>query len=229
MYFFFSQLLLLCFRILIITHLFGIALFLPAGTWDYPQAWFYFTGFALWTIFGSIWFAISYPSPIARRLDLGPQAESRPAQKIIHFLILAAVLAIMAFPGLDRRYKWGPIVPKSICVIAGFVVLIGMAIGCRSAIYNEYMATTITVERAQKVISTGPYAIVRHPMYTGCLLWGWFTPLALGSWVGEGVALCMVFILVWRLLDEESHLKAQLNGYKEYCGFVQWRLIPYMF
>jgi protein-S-isoprenylcysteine O-methyltransferase Ste14 len=215
--------------IIVITLILAVALFWPAGTLDYPQAQCYFIGFMLWMIFGSIWFVFAYPALIVRRLNVGPRAETRLAQKIIQVLLLVVIGGMLAIPGFDRRYGWGPRVPWLLSVFSGIGILAGFGLGAWSAAYNEFMATTITVEKTHKVISTGPYGIVRHPMYSGVMMWTTFSPLALGSWYGLLPSLGMVLVIVWRMFDEEAHLKLALNGYAEYCGQVRWRLLPYIF
>lgn len=91
---------------------------------------------------------------------------------------------------------------------------------------NIYTRATIEVSAGQKVISTGPYALVRHPMYAGAMLLILFTLVALGSWVGFPLSLPLIMVIVARLLDEERFLKANLSGYEEYCQKVRYRLVP---
>jgi protein-S-isoprenylcysteine O-methyltransferase Ste14 len=91
---------------------------------------------------------------------------------------------------------------------------------------NTFTAATIAVAPDQKVISTGPYAIIRHPMYSGALVMLFGTPLALGSWWGLLMFIAIAFIIAWRLLEEEKLLSRSLSGYKEYCQKVQYRLVP---
>jgi protein-S-isoprenylcysteine O-methyltransferase Ste14 len=138
-------------------------------------------------------------------------------------------ITLHVLPALDRRYNLKASVPTIISIAAGILAIIGMALTSQSGIYNEYMAVAVKVDSDQKVVSTGPYALVRHPMYTGYVLYFGFTPIALGSWWGIAPAFCFLLVIVWRLFDEENYLRKNLEGYPAYCAKVRWHLIPYLF
>ena len=205
-----------------------LLLFLPAGTWDYWQAWAYLGLFVLYFILGSAYFLKRSPDLLRRRLRVGPAAEEDFSQKVIMSIGSPALLLVFLVPALDRRYLWSS-VPDSLCIVAFACCVAGMLIACWATTYNRYMASTITVETGQPVISTGPYARVRHPLYSGIGLWFFFTPLALGSWCGMLAALFVPIMLIFRLMYEERSLRVRLPGYAEYCQKVRWRLIPGVF
>jgi len=130
--------------------------------------------------------------------------------------------------GLDHRYHWSN-VPAYIVIVANDIVLSGYIFVLFVFLVNSYASRIIEVEKGQKVITTGPYAIVRHPMYLGVLIMYLFTPLALGSYRAIIIFLLLVPLLVTRLLNEEEVLLRELPGYKEYCQKTKYHLIPYIY
>ncbi len=206
----------------------GILLFASAGTIHYWQAWVY-----LAIYFGSSLLIMLYlmkkdPGLLARRLRGGPSAEKETSQKIIMLFASGEFISLIVIPAFDHRFGWSR-VPSEVVIAADMLVVIGFYIIFVVYRENPFTAAIIQVEREQKVISTGPYAIVRHPMYSGALLMLFATPLALGSWWGLLVFIPMLPILMWRLLDEEKLLSRNLPGYAEYCKRVKSRLIPRIF
>jgi protein-S-isoprenylcysteine O-methyltransferase Ste14 len=165
------------------------------------------------------------PALLERRLKGGPTAETEPTQRLIMVFMSLGFVALIVVPGLDRRFGWSqapPIVP-----VAGDVLI---AAGFLAAYLvfkeNSFAAATIGVAEGQTVVSTGPYAIVRHPMYAGAFLYLLGTPLALGSYWGLAALALMAPILIWRLVDEERVLEQRLPGYSDYKRKVRWRLLP---
>jgi protein-S-isoprenylcysteine O-methyltransferase Ste14 len=160
-------------------------------------------------------------------MHVGPMAEQRPAQKIIMAITLLGFVLLLALPGLDYRWHWSAVQPW-------LVLAANAGVGLSFIVFfivlkqNSYAASTIRVETDQPVVSTGAYAIVRHPLYAGALLFLAFTPLALGSYWTLLVLVPIVPVLVWRLLDEERFLKQSLAGYAEYCRTTRFRLIPWI-
>lgn len=157
----------------------------------------------------------------------GPAAEKERSQKIIMFLAMIGFIALLVLPVLDHRFGWSP-VPPYVTWIGDALVALGFLLVFFVLKANTYGASTIQVAEGQRVISGGPYALIRHPMYAGSfpLLVG--TPLALGSWWGLSVLIVIIPVLIWRLLDEESFLRRNLPGYTEYTGKVRYRLVPYV-
>jgi protein-S-isoprenylcysteine O-methyltransferase Ste14 len=206
---------------------FGILLFLPAGTLAYWQAWVFIAVFVVATMVPSLYLAVKDPAALRRRMRAGPMAETRPTQKLVITMTIATVLAVMVVSALDHRFGWSQ-VPLAITVIGDVLVAVGLTIAQLVVIQNSYAAATITVESDQKLVSTGLYGIVRHPMYVGTLIMMVGTPLALDSYWGLVVLVPGVFALAVRILDEEKMLRAELAGYGDYAEKVHYRLLPYV-
>ena len=212
-------------RQLVFLPIFFVLLFAPAWTLDYWQAWLYgFVFIGLSSAIG-IYFLKRDPKVLARRMRVGPKAEGELSQKIIMSIILAGFAALIVLPGFDHRWHWSS-VPAWVSLLSLALVILGFLGTALVARQNSYAASTITVEENQPVVSTGLYAVVRHPMYAAALLLVIFTPLALGSCWSLLIVLAIIPALAWRLLDEERYLKAHLPGYAEYCKKVRWRLVP---
>jgi protein-S-isoprenylcysteine O-methyltransferase Ste14 len=205
----------------------GLLLFASAGTTQYWQAWVYlgiFTGASLLT---TLYLAKKDPALLQRRMTGGPTAEKLPAQKLIMLFASIAFIGLLIVPALDHRFMWST-VPLPV-VIAGYaLVAIGFYFIFLVYRENTFTSATIDVVENQKVISTGPYALVRHPMYASVFLYLLGTPLALGSYWGLLALLLMMSFLIWRLYDEEKFLAENLPGYTEYQEQVQHRLVPYV-
>lgn len=206
---------------------FGLLLFLPAGTFAYWQAWVFIAVFTILTTVPSVYLLLNDPAALQRRMHAGPVAETRTVQKIVITGALLTLPAVMVFSALDHRFGWSP-VPATVSVIGDVLVAVGLAIAMFVVIQNSYAAANITVESGQKVVSTGLYAIVRHPMYVGTLVMMVGLPLALGSWWGLVILVPCVIGLAFRILDEEKMLEQELDGYREYMQSVQYRLLPYV-
>lgn len=197
--------------------------FLPAGTIWYWQAWVY-----LAILFVPITFVVVYlfkysPDLLERRMRTH-EKESR--QRLIVRLGLISFLIIYVLPGFDRRFGWSS-VPTSLVVLADAMVVAGYALVVWVFKENPYASRVIEVEKGQTVVTTGPYRIVRHPMYLGAMLMYAFTPLALGSyWAIIPAVVLTVPLFVARILNEEEVLVRELEGYKAYTACTRYRLIP---
>jgi protein-S-isoprenylcysteine O-methyltransferase Ste14 len=167
------------------------------------------------------------PQLLERRINGGPGAEREKSQKLIQLLASIAFIGAMILPSLDHRFFWSA-VPLPAVVVGDVVTALGFFIVFRVFKENSFTAATIEVAPDQTVISTGPYAIVRHPMYSGALVMLVGTPLALGSWWGLLMSVLMIFAIAWRALDEERFLRKNLSGYAEYCQRVRYRLVPFV-
>jgi protein-S-isoprenylcysteine O-methyltransferase Ste14 len=202
-------------------------LFGAAGTLRYWQAWLLMAVFQGASIAIGIYLAINDPALLARRMNVGPAAEKEPAQKIIMALAFAGMLALLIVPALNHRFGWSAAPP--VVALAGNI-LIGLGFLLTFVVFreNSYGASTVQVAAGQTLVSTGPYARVRHPMYAGAIVMLIGVPLALGSWWGLAVVVLIVPVLAWRLLDEERVLARDLPGYAEYMGKVRYRLVPYV-
>src|SRR4029079_18279054 len=135
-----------------------------------------------------------------------------PAQRVIMVGASLAFLSLLAVPALDYRFHWSS-VPVAGIVLGNVLFAIGFLFVGRVYRENPYTSATIEIHEGQRVIDTGPYAIVRHPMYSGALLYMLGTPLALGSYVGLLGVVVMAVVIAWRLVDEERMLVRELSGY----------------
>ena len=200
-------------------------LFVPAGTTDYWQAWMFLAVYFACSIALSLYLMIADPALMQRRMRGGPTAEKEPVQKIIMIIASLGFVGLLVVPALDHRFAWSQMSP--IMALAGdaLVVIGWLAI---FVVFRENSFTSATIELApdQKVISTGPYALVRHPMYAGALVMLLGIPIALGSWWGILVFAAILPALIWRLFEEEKFLARKLAGYVEYQHKVRYRLIP---
>jgi protein-S-isoprenylcysteine O-methyltransferase Ste14 len=203
----------------------ALLLFLPAWSLRFWEAWIYWTLFSGCVLFITRHFLKHDPRLVERRLQVGPIAEPETIQKIIQAVAGVLFCALMIVPGCDHRLH-GSVVPIPVVLSADLLVVMGLMIIFLVFKENSYTASVVTVEAEQQVISTGPYRIVRHPMYAGGILLLFATPLALGSLWALLVAVPLCGAIVLRLLDEERYLSAHLSGYTAYCRSVRYRLIP---
>jgi len=200
----------------------GLMFFVPAGTIYYWQAWIYLI--LMFFVAGaiSIYLFRHDKAVIERRMRLKEKEE--PQKKIIK---IGSVFYLILFivPGLDFRYGWSQ-VPFEVIVLADAIFLFGYYLFFLTLKENPYAARTIEVEKDQRVVTTGPYAIVRHPMYSAVLLIMFITPLCLGSYWGMLATIPMFPLIVFRILNEEKVLAENLPGYREYLKKTGYRLIP---
>jgi protein-S-isoprenylcysteine O-methyltransferase Ste14 len=206
---------------------FGVLLFLPAGTFDYWQAWVFLAVFTVVSIFPAVYLLRKDPAIVVRRMRAGPKAETRPVQKVAVAGIMILFMALLVSSALDHRFGWSP-VPNSVNLIGDALVAIGLGIALFTVVENSYAAANITVEADQKLVSTGLYGLVRHPMYMGSMIMLAGIPLALDSWWGLAVLVPVLIVLTVRILDEEKMLTRELAGYREYTDKVHHRLVPYV-
>jgi protein-S-isoprenylcysteine O-methyltransferase Ste14 len=205
----------------------GAMLFLPAGTFDYWQAWVFLAVFALATWIPTVYLVRNNPAALDRRLRVGPLRETRMLQKVISSIAFLLLAAIMVFSVLDHRFGWSP-VPPAVSLVGDVLVALGLGLAILVVIQNACAGTTITVETEQKLVSTGLYGLVRHPMYTGNVIVMVGIPLALDSYWGLVFVIPGLVIYSLRIRDEEDLLTQKLNGYREYVQQVQYRLAPYV-
>ena len=162
---------------------------------------------------------------LERRMKVGSRAEQQPAQKRIIRVSGLIYLAIMVFPAVDHRFGWSP-VPAAASIAGDAAVVLGLYIVFATFRANSFTAATVEVAEGQALADTGPYAIVRHPMYLGGLIMLLGTPPALDSALGMLLDIPMALALAWRLTDEERLLRQDLPGYEDYRRRVRWRLDP---
>jgi protein-S-isoprenylcysteine O-methyltransferase Ste14 len=203
------------------------ALFLSAGTLAYGQAWVFLAVFGVSVLVVTLYLMKHDTGLLERRVKAGPGAEQQASQKVIQTFAQLAFIAMFILPGLDYRFGWST-VPLFLVVVGDVLVVLGLYIVFLVFKENSYTSAIIEVKDEQKLISTGPYAVVRHPMYTGALVMLLGVPLALSSWWGLLSVIPMVVVIVTRLLDEEKFLTSNLPGYAEYSRKVRYHLAPYI-
>lgn len=186
------------------------------------------------TVFGAVFlvfnlpivfYLLTHPALLRRRVHGGPLAEKETSQKIIVALVVLCLLALFVLLDLDH-HSGGAQVPGFVVLIGDLLVAGGLVLVLLVLRTNPFAAATVTVEPEQTVISNGPYALVRHPMYSGGLLLFLGIPLALGSWWGLVLFVPLLVLLIWRLKLEETYLSIHLPGYRNYCAKVTHRLVP---
>lgn len=197
-------------------------LFISAGSIRYRQAWVY-CGILFIPMIGVCAYLLkNSPELLERRMRM---KEKEKSQKLFVRLSLVVFLIAWLLPGLDYRFKWSS-VPLTLVIIADVMVFAGYMFCFFVLKENAYASRIIEVEKEQRVISTGPYALIRHPMYLAILIVYLFSPLALGSWWAFLATLPLPVLLVFRIFNEETLLKKELYGYAEYMRKVRYRLIP---
>lgn len=205
----------------------GLVLFGSAGTLRFVEGWVFlglFTGVSLAI---TLYLARMDPALLARRTQAGPVAEKERSQKIIQGTASISFLSTLVVPALDHRFGWSH-APLPIVVGGDALVLVGFLIVFRVFRENTFTSSVVEVASEQRVIDTGPYSIVRHPMYVGGLVLVAGIPLALDSLFGLVTLPAFAAVIVWRLLDEERFLLRHLAGYADYRQKVRWRLIPHV-
>lgn len=205
----------------------GLFLFAPAGSLNFWQAWVYSIIYVASSVTITFYLWRTNPELLARRVNAGPGAEKEKTQKITHFFVILLFIAILVISAFDHRFGWSH-VPFYIVILGDILVILGFFLLFLVFRENAFASAIIEVTADQKVITTGPYSIVRHPLYVSGLIIMLGTPLALGSWRGLLVFIPLTLVIIWRLIDEEKFLSKNLPGYEEYCQKVRYRLIPFL-
>lgn len=211
----------------IIVVVLGLLSFWPAGTFDYWQAWVFLAVYAIAAVAPSVYWGITNPNVLRRRMHGGPVAETRIAQKLATTGLFVTFAVLIVVSALDHRFGWSS-APAAVSVIGDVLVTLGFGVGILTVAQNNYAAANITVEAEQHVISTGLYGFVRHPMYLAAMVIMVGIPLALGSYWGLAGLSLGVLVLALRIEDEENMLEHELAGYPEYAHRVRYRLVPYV-
>lgn len=213
-------------RVLLRAHIImAVFLFIPAWTVHYWQAWLYLAVSLASTVTVMIYLMIYDQPLLERRLNAGPAAEQESSQRNIIRACVITFLIVLVVSGLEFRIQHGD--PDMIGIAAGNALIVL----CHTTIWrvyreNSFAAATVQVESSQDLVCSGPYSIIRHPMYLGAVLGLVGTPLALSSsWAAAPVAV-LILLIVLRIRDEERVLTGQLQGYREYMNHVHYRLIP---
>jgi protein-S-isoprenylcysteine O-methyltransferase Ste14 len=203
-------------------------LFIPAGTFAWPGAWVYLAEIAVTSLVITVWMLRNNPALLAERMAPLIQRDQKTWDKVLMATLLVLWCAWFVLMGLDAvRYAWS-VMPLWAQVVGGVAIIIGMRIVFLTVRANSFAAPVVKIqaERGHKVVSHGPYAVVRHPMYAGALLMLVGTPLLLGSWWGLAAVSILALLLGLRAVMEERTLAAELDGYAEYAARVRYRLIP---
>lgn len=202
----------------------GVLLFLPAGTFDYWNAWLLMGILFIPMFFAGIVMTIKNPALLKKRLSA--KEEQTEQKSVVAFSGLMFMLGFV-IAGLSYRFGW-LILPSWISWVGAGLLLIGYLLYAEVLRENSYLSRTIEVQRGQKVIDTGLYGIVRHPMYSATLLLFLSMPLVLGSLLSFVIFLAYPAIIAKRIRNEEKVLEAGLPGYSDYKKNVRYRLIPYI-
>lgn len=205
---------------IIIMLIIGVIIFLPAGSFQFWQGWIWWSGLLVLMIFTAAFFLKKSPELLARRMKFKEREIRRKPPAILNLYFLGFII-----PGFDFRFHWSSL-PLWVVILSNAIVFLGYIFIIIVFKENSYASTVIQVEREQQVISTGPYTIVRHPMYLGMLLISLFSPLALGSYWAVIPALIIIPSLILRIKSEEEVLRKSLRGYDDYCLKTRYRLIP---
>ena len=206
----------------------GVTLFVPFGSFTFYLAWIYLGVFTISIVLITIYLFLFDKHLLKSRLAAGPISETRKTQKVIQTAAGLAFLGIFVVSAFDYKYKWSA-VPLTLPYVADLFCTLAFILIFYVFKQNTFLSATIEIQEKQKVVSTGLYGIVPHPMYTGVVILLFFTPLALGSFIGLFPVLILFIVIIFRVIDEERELKQKLPGYKEYIEEVKYRLIPFVF
>ncbi|MFA5175746.1 MAG: isoprenylcysteine carboxylmethyltransferase family protein [Candidatus Nanoarchaeia archaeon] len=202
----------------------GLMLFLPAGSFSYWQGWLFIAILFIPCLFVALYFLKHDPKLLERRMKF---KEKEVQQRLIIKISILIFIIGFLIPGFDYRYHWSN-VPVFLVIISAIIVLVGYSLVFFVFKENSFTSRTVEVYKKQKLVSTGPYAIIRHPMYLGVILMYLFMPLTLGSYYASIFSIPMIFVIIFRTLNEEKVLLRDLKGYKEYMKKVKYRIIPYL-
>lgn len=202
----------------------GLLIFLPAGTLRFPRGWLFLSVLFLPMLVMGLVMLKKAPDLLKRRLD---GREEEQTQRLVVALSALMFLAGFVLCGLDFRFDLTQL-PSPVSWAAAAVFLTGYAMYAEVMRENSYLSRTVKVEAEQKVIDTGLYGVIRHPMYTATVLMFVTVPLVLGSLAALPVFLVYPFLIVRRIGNEEQVLKAELPGYADYCTRVKYRLLPHI-
>lgn len=202
----------------------GLLLFFPAGTWFYPNGWLFCGLLFLPMIVVGILLFVKDKELLTKRLN---SKEKENTQKTIVAISAVEFIGCFVMAGLDYRYAWTH-VPKVIVIIASVLFFCAYLLYAEVMRENAYLSRTVEVQENQKVVSTGLYGILRHPMYAATLLLFTMMPIVLGSWLSLLFMIPLPFLLAKRISNEEKILKEGLEGYEEYTKKVKYRMIPFI-
>lgn len=204
--------------------LIAVLLFVPAGSLNFIKGWIFIGLLFVPMLILGIFLFIKAPQLLEKRLSAKEKENTQKGVVIFSFLMFVAGFVTA---GLDYRFGWSK-VPFAVTIISGIVLLLSYGLYARVMKENAYLSRTVEIQNNQKIIDTGLYGIVRHPMYTATILLFLSMPLVLGSWFALILFLPYPFVITIRIKNEEKVLEAGLPGYCEYKQKVRWRIIPFV-
>ena len=206
----------------------GALLFVPAGTWAWPGAWVFLAEMWILAFVLGLWLLHYDPALLKERSGPFVQRDQPPVDKVLVVSLIAFYVAWFIVMGLDRRYGWSSSVPVWLQALGAIGVFLSVYLGYLTFRENSFASPVVKIqtERAHSVITTGPYAYVRHPMYAGALFHFIGLPLLLGSWWGLAFLPVFTGLFAIRIGIEEKTLRTALKGYDDYAARVRYRVIP---
>lgn len=204
--------------------LIGMLIFLPAGTFEYWNGWLFIALLFIPMLALGVILLWKAPELLAKRLNT---KEKEGQQKMVVALSGLVFLGAFIVAGLDFRFGWTH-VPTWLIAVASVILLVSYGLYAEVMRENAYLSRTVEVQENQKVIDTGLYGIVRHPMYAATILLFLSFPLVLGSWISFGIFLVYPIVIGMRIKNEEVVLEQGLEGYSEYKKRVKYRLLPFV-
>jgi protein-S-isoprenylcysteine O-methyltransferase Ste14 len=204
----------------------AILILWPAGTLAYPAGWAFIGIYLVGGVAITLWLAKYSPSLLRERMASPIQRQQKPWDRAWVSLFVLGFFAWMAFMSWDAARTGFTAVPTWLQVLGGVGSIASLYGAWLTFRENAFAAPVVEIQEGQRVIDSGPYAIVRHPMYASALFFLIGLPLLLGSWIG--LALCVLLILgiAWRAVHEERTLRAELAGYDDYANRVRYRFVP---
>lgn len=206
----------------------GAALLLAGGYWGWVQAWIWLAVQGFGSVAISSWLLRYDPALLESRTAMLWHHDQMRWDRFFIIAMVGVFLGWVVLIGLDAgRFRWSE-VPIALEVVGCVLTVLGLAVAWQVFRFNSFAAPQVRVQvkRAHRVVSEGPYRIVRHPMYAGMILWLIGSPLMLGCWWGLAVVPLMIVGMGWRAVGEERMLRQELEGYDEYAQRVRWRLMP---
>ena len=208
---------------------FSVLLFVPAGTAAWPAAWVFLVMMFAFTIALSVWLMRFDPELLEERMSGVGKSDQKTWDKVLLAFVGIAFFAWLTVMGVDRRFHLSR-VPLWLGGVGAVMLVLSFGVFYLTFRENTYLSPAVRVqkERSQVVVSTGPYARVRHPLYAGFVLYTFGTALLLGSWLGVVGALVLIVLVAYRAVMEERVLREELDGYSVYMNLVRWRLVPHV-
>jgi len=200
----------------------------PAGTLAYPAGWVFIGLFAASGLAGILWLSKYSPSLLRERMASPLQRDQKPWDRVWLLLFMVVFLGWIVFMSWDAARTGFTAIPVWVQALGVVAIVVNGAGTWWTFRENAFAAPVVKIQEGQQVIDTGPYAIVRHPMYTSALFLFIGVPLLLGSWLGLAVSALLILGLAWRAVHEERTLRAELKGYDGYAARVRYRFVPFV-